>query len=63
MPAIKSILLHVWQRARMFLVRAGTIILGISILIWAASTYPKTQGGQQRAADGAQLRRTRGQVH
>ena len=44
MPAIRSILLHVWQRARMFLVRAGTIILGISILIWAASTYPKTQG-------------------
>ncbi|MFN0078751.1 MAG: ferrous iron transport protein B [Prosthecobacter sp.] len=44
MPALKSILLHVWQRARMFLVRAGTIILGISILIWAASTYPKTSG-------------------
>jgi ferrous iron transport protein B len=42
MPAIKSILLHVWQRARMFLVRAGTIIMGISIIIWAASTYPKT---------------------
>lgn len=42
MPAIKSILLHVWQRAKMFLVRAGTIIMGISILIWAASTYPKT---------------------
>ncbi|MDB6003782.1 MAG: feoB [Prosthecobacter sp.] len=42
MPAIKSILLHVWQRARMFLVRAGTIIMGISVLIWAASTYPKS---------------------
>ena len=42
MPALKSILLHVWQRARMFLVRAGTIIMGISILIWAASTYPKS---------------------
>lgn len=41
-PALKSILLLVWQRARAFLVRAGSIILGISILIWAASTYPKT---------------------
>jgi ferrous iron transport protein B len=41
-PALKSILLLVWQRAKAFLVRAGTIILGISILIWAASTYPKT---------------------
>ncbi|MCV5871580.1 hypothetical protein OFN61_40635, partial [Escherichia coli] len=42
MPALKSILLQVWQRARMFLVRAGTIIRGNSILIWAASTYPKS---------------------
>ncbi len=42
MPALKSILMHVWQRARMFLVRAGTIILGISILIWAASTFPRS---------------------
>jgi ferrous iron transport protein B len=41
-PALKSILLLVGQRAKAFLVRAGTIILGISILIWAASTYPKT---------------------
>ncbi len=41
-PALRSILLLVWQRARAFLVRAGTIILGISILIWAASTYPKS---------------------
>lgn len=40
-PALKSILLLVWQRAKAFLVRAGSIILGISILIWAASTYPK----------------------
>lgn len=41
-PALKSIVLLVWQRAKAFLVRAGTIILGISILIWAASTYPKS---------------------
>ncbi len=42
MPALRSILLLVWQRAKAFLVRAGTIIFGISILIWAASTYPKS---------------------
>jgi ferrous iron transport protein B len=41
-PALRSIVLLVWQRAKAFLVRAGTIILGISILIWAASTYPKS---------------------
>lgn len=53
MPALKSILMHVWQRARMFLVRAGTIILGISILIWAASTFPRSaeQAAQQRSLE------------
>ena len=44
MPAMKSILLHVWERASLFVKRAGTVILGLSILIWAASTYPKSEG-------------------
>jgi ferrous iron transport protein B len=44
MPALKSVLLHMWERARLFLTRAGTVILGLSILIWAASTYPKSEG-------------------
>lgn len=43
LPALRSILLQVWQRVKVFIVRAGTIILGISILIWAASTYPKSE--------------------
>jgi len=43
-PAIKGVLMHVWERAQLFIKRAGTVILGLSILIWAASTYPKTPG-------------------
>jgi ferrous iron transport protein B len=49
MPALGSILLLVWQRAKVFLVRAGSIIFGISILIWAASTYPKNEALAERA--------------
>ena len=41
-PSFGSILVQVWQRARLFLARAGSVILGLSILIWFASTYPKT---------------------
>lgn len=40
MPSLKGIFLLVWQRAKAFLVRAGTVIFGISILIWAAANYP-----------------------
>lgn len=42
LPAFSAILMQMWQRARLFISRAGTVILGFSILIWFASTYPKT---------------------
>lgn len=41
-PALRSILMHMWERGSLFLKRAGTVILGLTILIWFASTYPKT---------------------
>ncbi len=41
MPAFKTVLLHMWERSRLFLRRAGTIIFGLSIILWALMTYPK----------------------
>ncbi|HSI64744.1 MAG TPA: ferrous iron transport protein B, partial [Candidatus Saccharimonadia bacterium] len=41
-PAFKHLLIFMLERARIFLRRAGTVILGLSILLWAAMTYPKT---------------------
>ncbi len=41
-PSFKGIFLQLWERTRIFIRRAGTIILGISILLWAAATYPKS---------------------
>ena len=41
-PKITALLLHMWERAKIFIRRAGTIIMGISILLWAAATYPKS---------------------
>jgi ferrous iron transport protein B len=41
-PALKTVLIHMWERASIFIRRAGTVILALSILIWAASTYPKS---------------------
>jgi ferrous iron transport protein B len=41
MPTVKSLLLHMWDRGLMYLQKAGTVILAISILLWAASTYPR----------------------
>jgi ferrous iron transport protein B len=41
MPMVKSLCLHMWDRGMMYLQKAGTVILAISILLWAASTYPR----------------------
>ena len=41
MPSLKTIALRMWERAGLFLRRAGTVILALSILLWALATYPK----------------------
>jgi ferrous iron transport protein B len=48
LPPYKRPLLHVvgrhmWDRAQLFLQRAGTVILGVNILLWFLATYPKTE--------------------
>ncbi len=40
-PVALVILRHMWDRSKLFLRRAGTVILGINILLWFLVTYPK----------------------
>lgn len=40
-PTIASTLIHTWERGWMYLKKAGTIILAISVLLWVLSSYPK----------------------
>ncbi len=39
-PTIKGLMIHTWERTWQYVKKAGTIILGVSILIWALMTYP-----------------------
>ena len=39
-PSLKGVLLHTWEKVKGFLRKAGTIILGCSIVLWALSTFP-----------------------
>ncbi len=41
MPTIKSILIDMWENSWLYLKKAGTVILGISILLWAMTSYPQ----------------------
>jgi ferrous iron transport protein B len=40
LPTLRGVLIHTWERAWQYIKKAGTVILAISILIWAAMTFP-----------------------
>jgi ferrous iron transport protein B len=40
MPTLKGLLIHTWERTWQYIKKAGTVILAISILLWAMMTFP-----------------------
>jgi ferrous iron transport protein B len=40
-PAIRNVIVTMWERGSQFLKRAGTVILALSILLWFALNFPK----------------------
>jgi ferrous iron transport protein B len=40
-PSLRAAITQMIERAGLFLKRAGTVILAISVVLWALSTYPK----------------------
>lgn len=49
-PIPSKLLRHMWDRAKLFLKRAGTVILGINIMLWFLATYPKDASIEQSFA-------------
>ncbi len=39
LPTLKNTLLHVWERVKGFLVKAGTLILAMSIILWFLQSF------------------------
>ncbi len=54
MPTVRGTLIHMWERAWLFLRKAGTIIVGISILLWAMTSYPKAPQTELAGLDAEQ---------
>jgi ferrous iron transport protein B len=40
MPSFRSLMIHTWEKGRHFLIKAGTYILAVSILIWFLLNLP-----------------------
>jgi ferrous iron transport protein B len=52
LPAFSMVMFNVWQRVRAFLIGAGTVILALTIVLWALLSYPRVAA----EAAGDQLR-------
>nr|WP_276591692.1 ferrous iron transporter B [Sphingomicrobium nitratireducens] len=48
MPQLADVLIGLWQRARIFLRRAGTIILATTVILWALASFPKAGPGESQ---------------
>jgi ferrous iron transport protein B len=59
-PTFSGVVIHTWERTWQYIKKAGTVILAISVLIWASMTFPspspdaETQFVSQREAITAQ---------
>ncbi|WP_205479916.1 ferrous iron transporter B [Sphingomonas arenae] len=49
MPALKDVAIGLWQRALIFLKRAGGIILVTTVVLWALASFPQAKPGEQQS--------------
>lgn len=51
LPTFKGLLIHTWERTWQYVKKAGTVILGISIILWAMMTFPGLPDADKSAFD------------
>jgi ferrous iron transport protein B len=49
-PTLRGVLWHVWEKTRLYVKKAGTVILSASILIWAITSFPAYDMGEEEKA-------------
>ncbi len=45
-PTLRGVLIHTWERTWQYIKKAGTVILAVSILLWAAMKFPALPADQ-----------------
>jgi ferrous iron transport protein B len=55
LPTVRGVFVHMWERSWLYIKKAGTIILGISVLMWALATFPRHEAAEPTADATAQL--------
>ena len=47
-PILKGLIIHTWERTWQYIKKAGTVILGISVVLWVLMTFPRLPEEQSR---------------
>ena len=47
-PLARVVARHMWDRSKVFLANAGTVILGINVVLWFLATYPHDKAVEER---------------
>ena len=42
-PTLQNVVIRMWERGRAFLIQAGTVILAISVIVWALLYFPRPE--------------------
>ncbi len=58
LPTIKGLLIHTWERTWQYIKKAGTVILGFSIILWVMMTFPGPSEEQAKFYEDQQNRLT-----
>ncbi len=51
LPTFRGVLIHTWERVWQYIKKAGTVILAVSILMWAVMTFPELPEDKVAAYD------------
>ncbi len=51
LPTFKGLLIHTWERAWQYICKAGTVILGISVVFWALMSFPGLPQSEKKIYD------------
>ncbi|MBU4130097.1 MAG: ferrous iron transport protein B [Proteobacteria bacterium] len=60
LPTLKGLLIHTWERTWQYVKKAGTVILGISILLWAMMTFPGLDLDQKQVFEMKRIKLAQG---
>lgn len=51
LPTLRGLLIHTWERAWLYIRKAGTILLAVSIIFWALMNFPGLQEKEKAVFD------------